>query len=390
MLEKPISEIRESDIRSLIANARREDQRIDYKEALPTGGEPLEKFLKHVAGFANTTGGNIVIGIQEKRDVKGKATGEPETIVGLGETNLDIECQRIMNSVRDSISPRIIPTPEIGVVVTGEGPVVLLRVQSSFIKPHMYRHQFYARQGAQTVPLEVEQVRSEFIDSDALPRRMGEFRADRLAQILSGETGVPLSPPPNMVVHVCPFEAFTTNRRVSIVEISNKHLPHPGAAGATSRRLTFSGAMSVYGSPSNARSFLLVHRNGCLEFATNEVVTPAPESGKFALLQIRRIAKLLAIDVPSTIKGMGQGVITYPATIMVTLLGTYGTRSALDQFGLDYSKTIMDGGALQQELVLHEEPKDWGAAMRDVLDSIWQAVGRDHCDLYDSHGQFRL
>jgi len=180
-IEKPASNITEADIRALVQGRVCENQRLDYKEMFPQRREEHDEFLRHVAGMANTTGGMILIGVAERRDEAGKTTGEPESICGIGECNLDNLVLRLTNAIRDSIAPRIVPPAEVVAVQTGEGTAVVIRVRRSLTKPHMFRHRFYARQGPQTVPLEVEQVRAEFLEGAALSRRIQDFRVDRLA-----------------------------------------------------------------------------------------------------------------------------------------------------------------------------------------------------------------
>ena len=76
LLPKPLDQIAAADIRSLVENKVKEGDRLEYKENLPKANDDERvKFLCTVASLANTLGGDIVIGIGERRDGNRK-TGE--------------------------------------------------------------------------------------------------------------------------------------------------------------------------------------------------------------------------------------------------------------------------------------------------------------------------
>ena len=64
MIPKPLSDIQESDILSLRDNQVPEGKAIEYKRDLPgTGNEDRKEFLKDVSSFANTSGGDLLYGV---------------------------------------------------------------------------------------------------------------------------------------------------------------------------------------------------------------------------------------------------------------------------------------------------------------------------------------
>ena len=78
-LEKPIDQVVEADLRTLIENQVSERKAIDYKQALPgkSDGENKE-FLADVSSFANASGGHLIYGMREEggmsRDAISKRT----------------------------------------------------------------------------------------------------------------------------------------------------------------------------------------------------------------------------------------------------------------------------------------------------------------------------
>lgn len=73
-----------------------ESKNIEYKMALP---EKSDKYLKSVVAFANTRGGKIIIGIDDKE----------KKIVGVDEKSVFQIMDKIANAISDSCEPQIIP-----------------------------------------------------------------------------------------------------------------------------------------------------------------------------------------------------------------------------------------------------------------------------------------
>ena len=98
--------------------ARPEGKTIEFKRDLssPTG------FLRTVTAFANTAGGTILIGVEDRS----------RHVVGVGNP-LELE-ERAANLISDSISPRLIP--EIELLCYRDTHVLAVRVYPSANRPH--------------------------------------------------------------------------------------------------------------------------------------------------------------------------------------------------------------------------------------------------------------
>src|SRR4030067_430984 len=86
-----LEEISLSNIEDLIATHEREGLYLEYKEILPDFRNNAQKleFLHDVSAFANASGGDIVYGIEEKRDDANLPTAIPVAIPGLPNVNPD-------------------------------------------------------------------------------------------------------------------------------------------------------------------------------------------------------------------------------------------------------------------------------------------------------------
>lgn len=382
--------ITKSQIEALVANGEREGQRLDYKSQFPGKGDDRTEFLRHITGMANTTGGIIVLGVDEKRE-NGKPSGVPDRICGLADANLDDVVLRLSNMIDSNISPRIVPHPEVLCVEgCGDAPVVVVRVKRSMTKPHMVGHRFYARQGPRTLPLEVEQVRVEFLEGEEMPRRMRAFRADRLADLVGGDRSDLLEASPNFVVHVLPFEAFSRNAATKDVSaVVLRHIRPPARnGGGFSYRMNFDGACAWRGNWGSAISYMQVFRNGCVEFATSEICGPS-SSENFRTLRVKQAAELLVREVPRALRDLGADVVGYPLAIAVSLLGVKGARATFSDHGDSWTDPVQEDRGLLPELVLQHPPEDWGRAFQGILDAMWHGIGYAKCNLY-VNGEFQL
>jgi predicted HTH transcriptional regulator len=100
MLQKPIKNITLQDLETLIGTMR-ESRTLEYKQYMPAGtrDEKMD-FLPAVSAFANTTGGDLMIGVQA-------ANGVATAIPGIAASDIDAALLRLSNILRDSIEPRL-------------------------------------------------------------------------------------------------------------------------------------------------------------------------------------------------------------------------------------------------------------------------------------------
>src|SRR5947209_7493670 len=146
MIQKQFDKIEKADLESLVLNEVREGRTLDFKQQLPSNADKDKKeFLADASSFANATGGDLLIGVVEKRDGEGKTTGVPESVPGLAGINADAEVRRLENMVRDGIKPRVAGIQARTVEGFSDGPALLVRIPRSFAAPHMVTFQEHSR-----------------------------------------------------------------------------------------------------------------------------------------------------------------------------------------------------------------------------------------------------
>lgn len=89
-----LDDVTEADIQNLIDNGARESRTLDFKRGWPSDRDARTEIAKDVCAFANSLGGDLVIGIDE-------ADGAAAAIVPLTLVNLDADLLTLTNALRD-------------------------------------------------------------------------------------------------------------------------------------------------------------------------------------------------------------------------------------------------------------------------------------------------
>lgn len=104
MIPLPLDEIDCAALQRLIEQQRNEDHSIEYKERL-AGNADSEKvpwLLKPICSFANSEGGDLVLGLRSEQ-------GSPAELVGVdfGADSVDATLLRLDQVIRSSLEPAV-------------------------------------------------------------------------------------------------------------------------------------------------------------------------------------------------------------------------------------------------------------------------------------------
>ena len=150
LFKKPLSEVDFPDIQKLKDAKIEESIILDYKEQMISD----DKLVKHVTGFSNTNGGDLIFGIKER------GRGEyPADIPGI-EDNINKE--RLEQIIISNIRPRIgVQFREID-IPNADRIILIIRIPEGQNRPYydIRSHRYYKRYNYEAIPMDEFEIES--------------------------------------------------------------------------------------------------------------------------------------------------------------------------------------------------------------------------------------
>ena len=381
MLSRAIEDIAVADLEQLVTGQVREGRTLEYKREVSSTAESKEvPLLAAVSSFANTSGGDLLIGVEA---VDGVATA----LRGVQVDSLDRETLRLEQVVRDGIEPRISGVKYRAIHLSENMYVWLIRVPTSWSAPHRVRRnsKFYARHSAGRYELDVSELRLAFSMTETIAGRIREFRIDRIAKINGGLTPVPLVGEGSMVVHVVPLQSFMTRTSIDIAVYGTGTTPlRPMGAMGWNHRINLDGFVTFdsYGGKSSF-SYTQMFRTGVAEAA----FSLSSDGGKKALPSVAFEQYILEM-VKEYLSFAEAFEIEPPFLVFLSLVGVRGCILELHGrfFRVGGNVPLAEDVLTLPEVVIEESDEPLHLALKPAFDMVWNAFGLVRSLNYDETG----
>lgn len=382
----------QADIQRLIADRVQEGPHLDFKRDLPVAWDSSAKheLLADVTSFANSGGGDIVYGVDEN-EAAVASTICPQTFA-----SVDQEVRRLQDFILNLAEPRL-PGVQVHAVPVSEGGkagyILVVRVPQSWAAPHRVKtnQHLYVREGLRKRPLDVPELRALFVRTETQAERVRDFRSDRLAKVLTGETPIPLKPGPQLVVHAIPTQAALGLVQIDPVPYSRgeSYLPMIGPLSGVTARLNFDGVCAVIPTrDAQAAGYTQLFRQGYFEAVW--VLSPFGEVRDPVLPGIayeNYINRFL-----EQVRGeLDRSGVTRDMAVFMSLLGADQVVFAgPSDFGFGSSSYYrFDRQSLLLPDVLIPADVMPGRGMRPVYDLMCQSVGMERSANYGPDGEWK-
>jgi predicted HTH transcriptional regulator len=400
MINCPINEINKTNIGTLITDKIEESRTLEYKEELLIGTDNEKKeFLADVSSFANALGGDIIYGIKEERNGEGKKTGRAEETIGIENMTNDEATLRIENIIRDGLSPRLKVQIK---CIEGfrKGSVIVLRIPQSFSAPHMIlkgSSKFYSRNSAGKYPLDVGEIRSSFLTSEALPEKIKRFREQRLAEIIADQTPVQLNSSQRFVIHLIPISSFlygSNNQKIIVASKKDMFsLQQTIEETYSDYRYNIDGYL-FYPRSGNGH-YYQVYRTGIVEYVDCNLIVPVELEDKIKHYYINHkdFESEIIWKVSKYIDLMKQFNIEIPILVMISLLDVKGVEMSYERKNIIRNfftspASIDRDSIIIPDILLDDYSVKIPNILKPAFDSIWQACGYECSPNYDEQSNW--
>ena len=238
---------------------------------------------------------------------------------------------------------------------------------------------FFVRDGLKNKPLDIPEIRSQFLRSEDRDLKLKNFRIDRISNVLTGDTPFKLVTGAVLVVHVVPVQAALGQVAPEVVQYSGLRRQIPviaASGGAAYFKLNLDGAAGARNvSDGSTHGYTLIFRNGFIE-STWVQTTNNPEPHSKPALQSRLFEGYLKNFVQKSIEEISHWGATGQVLIMLSLLRAKGMRLAYFSEFSGEERLEFDRDVLAfPEIEVIPENGDLMRQMRPLLDVVWQAAG---------------
>ncbi|TRU56210.1 MAG: ATP-binding protein [Microcystis aeruginosa Ma_QC_Ch_20071001_M135] len=387
MLIGPIEKITEADLQALVAAQASESATLDFKRDLPgAASKDKYEFAKDACALANSGGGDLVYGIDEK-------DGFASRISPLVSETFDAAKRRLGMIADAGIEPRI-PGIRIEAVMVSGGYVLIVRVPASFNGPHRIvldgHSRFVVRNNTHTAELSYDQLRDAFNRMNTLSEKAINFKVERLKSIVAQKNGLPMRKGPIAVALLIPLQSAVGRNSFDITTIDPQSMRTWEASGAKSMRnidgfllyetMTDKPADGLY-------AYAQIYRNGAMEAALTATLTISDDK-KIPSTTIAKFFRRCYENFTTTAQARG---LRGPAIFSCSLLNIgdyqfavrdrYASRSAM--YSDRPQLTLPDGWV---ETLDSPEPVD--DVVKPILDVLWEAFDASRCFDYDKEGNW--
>lgn len=395
-LPSDITAIAAHDLQRLCDDQERESRHLEFKTDC-TFNEASEKirFLAGISSFANSDGGDFLIGIPA-------TDGIPTIIQGIPATDLDARILQLTQIINDGITPR--PHHHIQpITISPDRAVILVRVTKSWNAPHRVtfggHDKFYARNSAGKHPMDLAELRQAFTLTSTIATRIGTVHQDLRSRLLDQHVAAQLTPGALLIIHVIPYASLDPQHQVSLQE-ADAHarlLEAPDVMHIRQRYNIDGIIVTSNNDQGRLAAYTQLHRSGIIESVTTTLLSSnnaIPHSGLTTgnipsllllartLAAIRRYRQLLQkLAIPP------------PIAVIMTLTGIKDYTLAVDRhhnLNFVYGSPIDRPTITLPSVVIQRHDEELANTLRPLYDGLWQAAGWDRCREYDNHGTLTI
>lgn len=399
MIEEGWDEITLSTIETLIKTDTREGKTLEFKRELSADkiGHKA-KFVGEITSFANDQGGDLVVGIVDK---KGTATALWPVELNDPDQTVDQWVNVIKNKTDPPLSQHLVDIKVIDVKQgdsecidpngNNKGEVLVVRVRPSWRSPHRetYNDRFYERSASGKSELDTGSIRRAMLQGQEVVDRARRFRDDRLGSIQVEEGPLRMvAHEPLLVLHSIPSDGFAPGGGIDLEAATSRSKTPPVLLDSdrihtgTYNRYTADGYLTARRDreSNQTRVYTLTFRSGIVEAVSSVATTLERDErnkGKqYINSQVTRSA--LENHLPRSVEFLIDQGTAYPIYVFFSVLNGEGCRIG------KHNELIREGArheidrdiARLPEVVIETPRNDIDEHINTLMDAIFNASGK--------------
>ena len=246
------------DLRLLVDNQVPESRALEYKQDFwKADRDGTKEFLADIVAFANTQGGDLIVGIEE-------VAGLPSMLPGVALADPDAKILGLEAQLRDRVEPRINGIRMRWIEIDSGVGVLILRIPSSLAGPHRDKatSRFHARNNGGKYEMDVQELRDAFAGGEQLAARLRQLHTEAIEAPGTDKIGFPLVTDPVAVASVIPVDVFRARRDLEITYENAVMSYWPGAASRNWNLMLEGIVWSTLVQDSLVGSYAVTHRTG--------------------------------------------------------------------------------------------------------------------------------
>ena len=385
MIPGPIEKADLDSLQALIANNVSEGKTIEYKRAMPgKAASNVVPLIETVASFANTDGGDLLIGVEENK-------GVPVKLPGLEIEDLDKEKLRIEHMLLNGVDPRLPPVDIHPIKTEEDRYVLIIRVPHSWTAPHrvIKNRKFFVRNSSGKQELDVGELRAAFTMSETIADRIRAFRTERMGRLQSNRTPVALAPGGRMVLHILPLASFSAITAIDMAALKahGHKIPPMGSTGGD-HRVNLDGVVTFSFGQRLVHGYTQVFRTGAIESVD---ILRTGKTGQLYLVGAEYEQDVIGIlrqylDVAPELD------LEPPFYVFLTFLDIkgcvfYSSRWQIDRRQMNVVKW-QDDTLVLPEVVIEDRADQPEKVLKPLFDTVWNAFELDRSNNYDDEGKW--
>lgn len=394
LLDTHTTKFTKSDLDKLIEANVSEGIQIEFKKELKIGTDSEKKeFISDITALANTEGGVIFIGIEERKDNNGKNTGVAESIPSIEISNVDQLIQKINNFIRSGTNPPLTNVHINPIEIEANKYVLVFTINPTIDLPVMNTvnktNKFYKRTSVGKYPVEVYELSEMFNKSQTNRDRIQKFISDRHNKVRYSKIIPTLDTVGSFFLHLSPISTrnkidFSDSSLLTKIRDKTKLL----TTQYSNQNHNIEGYLLYRWNRDNIiKDYLQIFRDGSFEFYSSRLLKNN--------ISLEKSISGSSIE-SAIIKTIGSAIEILEAidinTSFLVSISMYDTKDIL----LFSNSGFSDGNRLNQDelhlpsIIINNQNKDnIGDSLKSIFDTLWQASGHQGSPSYKDGRYFR-